>query len=67
MSEEMHLVQASVFDVDQDGNARINCATKNGKQVTLHLSRETLVLLCSSATRELRTRDRKRDVQRRSA
>jgi hypothetical protein len=66
MTEQLYLAQAAVCDVNENGTARINCATRDGKQIILHVTRETLVLMCSSATRELRSRDRKRQVQRRN-
>jgi len=66
MTEQLYLAQAAVCDVNENGTAQINCATRDGKQIILHVTRETLVLMCSSATRELRSRDRKRQVQRRN-
>ena len=56
---ELEVEQAAVSDLDQDGNAIINCRTASGQQVLLRIGREALVLLCSSATRELRRDKRK--------
>jgi hypothetical protein len=59
MPEEVLLAHAVVCALDDDGMAHLNCQTADGKQMLFRLSRQTLVMLCSSASQELRRIDKR--------